>query len=137
MIFSGIALYYGDTYIIIQTWNIIARPSTNECSECALPQLAWQRYFISGFQLLALVVQATNIGARCHGYEARAEPHKMGNACTTDIQDHYYCITSTHACTSVNYCTYNICGHKLSTRLSPLALLLLLRTRNNTTATNS
>jgi len=29
-----------------------------------------------------LVVQATNTWVRSHGYEARAEPHRMGNACT-------------------------------------------------------
>ena len=34
---SGIAWYYGDTDFIIQTWNFIARSSTNERSECALP----------------------------------------------------------------------------------------------------
>jgi len=32
------------------------------------------RYFISGFQLFASVVQATNTGARSHGYEAKVEP---------------------------------------------------------------
>ena len=34
---SGIAWYYGDTDFIIQTRNFIARSSTNERSECALP----------------------------------------------------------------------------------------------------
>ena len=35
VIFSGIAWYYGDTDFIIQTWNSIARSSTNERSKCA------------------------------------------------------------------------------------------------------
>jgi len=33
-----------------------------------------------------LAVQATNTGARSHGYEARVEPHKTGNACTAAVQ---------------------------------------------------
>jgi len=47
---------------------------------------SWQRYFISGFQLFALVVQATNTGARSHGYDARAEPHKTGITCTAALR---------------------------------------------------
>jgi len=42
-------------------------------------------HFISGFHLFTLVVQATNTGVRSHGYEARVEPHKMGNACTAAV----------------------------------------------------
>jgi len=59
---------------------------TNEHSESTLPQLALQQYFISCFQPLVLVLQATNTGVRSLGYEATVEPHRTSNMYTAAIQ---------------------------------------------------
>ena len=83
---SNIAMYYGDTDFIIQTWNFIAYSSTNGHSKCSLPWFAWWQYFISGFHASMLALQATNTEAGSHEHEAKAEPHRAGSVCTAAVQ---------------------------------------------------
>jgi len=68
---------YHCTFLYQWTWNVAnARYHS---------LLAWRRYFISGFQLFALVVQATNTGARSHGFEARGRSHTKRGTCVQQL----------------------------------------------------